>query len=79
MATPDIESRINKLELKVKALERMLKKNDRSELSKLKTELEKPLKWTPEDIEDFMSIAGIFEGPEDLSQHFRSYLHGERK
>ncbi len=79
MATPDIERRVNKLELKVQALERMLGTASRNELSKLKEELKKPVNWTPKDKEDIMSLAGIFEGPEDLSQHFRSYLHGEKK
>jgi hypothetical protein len=79
MSNTDIERRVNKLELKVQAMERMPKKTCRSELSKLKAELEKPVNWTPKDKKDIISIAGIFEGPEDLSQHFRSYLYEERK
>ncbi len=75
MAITDIERRVNKLESKVQALEKMLKKTSSSELSKLKAELKKPVNWAPKDKEDIMSIAGIFEGPEDLSQHFRSYLY----
>jgi predicted nucleic acid-binding Zn-ribbon protein len=81
MSVSDLDQRVDKLESQVKALESIIQKsrNNRSELSKLKADLKKPVKRTPADIEDIMSIAGTFEGPEDLSQHFRSYLCGERK
>lgn len=79
MSTPDLEQRVNKLELKVQALEKMLKKSNKSNLDKLKEELDKSVKRTPEDIEEAMSIIGIFDGPEDLARHFRSYIYGERK
>ncbi len=79
MATPDLEQRINKLESKVKALEKLLKKSNQSNLVNLKEELDKPVKRTPEDIEEAMSIVGIFDGPKDMAKHFRSYLYGEKK
>ncbi len=79
MATPDLEQRINKLESKVKALEKLLKKSNQSNLGNLKEELDKPVKRTPEDIEEAMSIVGIFDGPKDMAKHFRSYLYGEKK
>jgi predicted RNA-binding protein with PIN domain len=79
MSTPELEQRVNKLELKVKTLEKLLKKSNQSNLSKLKEELDKPVERTPEDIEEAMSIVGIFDGPKDLARHFRSYLYGEKK
>ena len=53
MSNTDIERRVNKLE------------TCRSELSKLKAKLEKPVNWAHKDKKDIISIAAIFEGQED--------------
>lgn len=81
MANPDLDQRVSRLEAKVKAIEKMLKKHskdDESELRKLKASLEKPVNRTPNDIDKALSIVGIGEGPEDMARKFHYYLTGEK-
>ena len=43
-------------------------------LAEVKRRLNRPVKRTEKDIEWALGIAGIGEGPEDLSENMRAYL-----
>ena len=45
----------------IRALEKMFEMSDQNNLSKLKEELDKPVRRTHKDIEEAMSIVGIFD------------------
>jgi hypothetical protein len=47
-------------------------------IAAVKRRLKKPVKRTKRDIEWALDIAGIGEGPSDLSQRARDYLYGDK-
>lgn len=67
-----LERRIEQLELRVAALEKQvsLERTWDDELDLLREELLRPVDRTPEDIDRALAIAGIGEGPSDLSRNF---------
>ena len=78
-----IEDRLTRLEERLDQVEATLarQKGPRIGLTieEAKSELAKPVERGPEVIELFHRIVGRFEGPGDLSEHMRDYLHGERE
>lgn len=77
-----LEQRIEELEARVAALEKLVAwecARDEEELELLKEELSRPAERTSEDIARALRVAGIGEGPGDLSRNFRKYLRGERQ
>ena len=47
-------------------------------IGSVKRRLKKPVKRTDKDVAWALEIAGIGEGPEDLSENMREYLYGDR-
>lgn len=78
-----VEARLARVEERLSELEAVLVPTPRPPfgmtIEEAKAELGKPVERGPEQYEKLNRIFGCFEGPGDLSEHFRDYLYGERE
>jgi hypothetical protein len=83
MSAEPLEKRVERLESRMQVVEERIKTKYRRRfgmtLEEVKAYMDNPPKLTPEQIEKAKEIVGIWDGPEDLSEHLRDYLRGDKR
>ena len=75
----EVKKHLDQLEERVRRLERQKSSTVGITIEEFKDKWTAPQQRSPELVEWALAIAGIGEGPEDLSRNFRAYLREDKK